>query len=154
MKLALKKIASDAETPRLRSVGRRWDQRDRLQVLLVEDDEADAYLIRLALAKNARVGKVLLAEDGEEALQLLDGLQVQPDLALIDLRMPRKDGLALLGEIARHQLSSLPCVVLSSSKSRKDVVCALQRGARAFVFKPKSATELESALGRVVAKYA
>ena len=80
-----------------------------LQVLLVEDDEADAYLIRRALALNPRVDDVVLAEDGEEALELLDRRRVFPDLALVDLRMPRKDGLAFLKDLAARPEARFPC---------------------------------------------
>jgi len=122
-----------------------------LQVLLVEDDEADAYLIRRALAANPRVSDIVLAENGEEALELLDKRRVIPDLALIDLRMPRKDGIALLKDIAGRPTMLFPCVVLTSSKSGRDALRAKHRGAIAFVTKPKAEPELKTALDRVVA---
>src|SRR6201999_4541464 len=103
-----------------------------LKVLLVEDDEADAYLIRRALAVNPRVANVVLAEDGEEALELFDRRRVIPDLALVDLNMPRKDGLAFLKDLASRRSASFPCAVLTSSKSAKDAVRARNRGAFEF----------------------
>jgi CheY-like chemotaxis protein len=122
-----------------------------LQVLLVEDDEADAYLIRRALAANPKVCDIVLAENGEEALELLDKRRVMPDLALIDLRMPRKDGIALLKDIAGRPTMLFPCVVLTSSKSGRDALRAKHRGAIAFVTKPRDEPELKSALDRLVA---
>ena len=122
-----------------------------LQVLLVEDDEADAYLICRALAANPNVSDIVLAENGEEALELLDKRRVIPDLALIDLRMPRKDGIALLKDIAGRTKMLFPCAVLTSSKSGRDAVRARHRGAVAFVTKPKAETELKTALDRLVA---
>jgi PleD family two-component response regulator len=64
-------------------------QSTRLCVLLVEDDDADIYLIRRALANNPRVGEVVVARDGVEALELIDFWATQPDLAIVDLHMPR-----------------------------------------------------------------
>jgi CheY-like chemotaxis protein len=122
-----------------------------LQVLLVEDDEADAYLIRRALAANPKVCDIVLAENGEEALELLDKRRVIPDLALIDLRMPRKDGIALLKDIAGRPTMLFPCAVLTSSKSGRDALRAKHRGAIAFVTKPRDEPELKSALDRIVA---
>jgi CheY-like chemotaxis protein len=122
-----------------------------LQVLLVEDDEADAYLIRRALAANTKVSDVVLAEDGEEALDLVDRRRVLPDLALIDLRMPRKDGLALLKDLAARPLATFPCAMLTSSKSTKDALRATTRGAVKFITKPKAELELKSALDLLIA---
>ncbi len=122
-----------------------------LRVLLVEDDEADAYLIRRALATNPRVHDVVLAEDGVEALDLFDKRRVFPDLALVDLRMPRKDGLAFLKELSARPAAQFPCAVLTSSKSGKDVLRAKRRGAVEFVTKPKAERELKTAIDRIIA---
>src|ERR1700761_4674769 len=122
-----------------------------LQVLLVEDDEADAYLIRRALGTNPRVADVVLAEDGEEALDLFDRRRVFPDLALVDLNMPRKDGLAFLKDLAARPSALFPCAVLTSSKSAKDAMRARNRGAIEFVTKPKAEPELKWELDRLIA---
>jgi CheY-like chemotaxis protein len=121
-----------------------------LQVLLVEDDEADAYLIRRALAKNPWVGEVVLAEDGVEALELFDKGRISPDLAIVDLHMPRKDGLGLLKEFSSRASANFPSVVLTSSKSSKDVLRAKNRGALEFLTKPKTEEQLAAALNRVI----
>jgi CheY-like chemotaxis protein len=121
-----------------------------LQVLLVEDDEADAYVIRRALATNPRVSDVVLAENGDEALELFDRRRVFPDLALVDLRMPRKDGLAFLKDIAARPSALFPCAVLTSSKSGKDAIRAKHRGAIEFVTKPKAEIEMKLTLDRLI----
>ncbi len=122
-----------------------------LQVLLVEDDEADAYLIRRALSENPRVSNVVLAEDGQEALELFDRRRVFPDLALVDLNMPRKDGLTFLKDLAARPRALFPCAVLTSSKSGKDAARARHRGAIEFVTKPKAEPELKWAIDRLIA---
>jgi len=120
-----------------------------LHVLLVEDDEADAYLVRRALAKNPWVADVVIAGDGIEALELLDKRRVAPDLAIVDLHMPRKDGLALLKEFATRSVH-FPFVVLTSSKASKDAVRAAKRGAVEFITKPKTEAELAATLNRSI----
>ncbi len=122
----------------------------RLQILLVEDDEADAYLIRRALARNPRVGEVVLAEDGVEALELFDRQWISPDLAIVDLQLPRKDGHALLKDLARRSAARFPSIVLSSSKSARDALRATQNGAVEFVTKPKSEEQLKAILDRAI----
>lgn len=124
-----------------------------LQILLVEDDEADAFLIRRALASHPRVGSVTLAEDGMEALELVDKRRIQPDLAIVDLKMPRKDGLSFLRDIADRPYAFFPCAVLTSSKSGKDAQRAKSRGAVEFVTKPKGLLELRQALDRVIQRF-
>ena len=122
----------------------------KLRVLLVEDDEGDAYLIRRALAKNPWVGEVVLAEDGVEALDLIDRGAVRPDLAIVDLNMPRKDGLTLLKDFAIRDSVRFPSIVLTSSKSGADALRSTKRGAVAFLTKPKSVEQLAVALDRVI----
>jgi CheY-like chemotaxis protein len=123
----------------------------KLRVLLVEDDEADAYLIRRALAGNPRIGEIVRAQDGIEALALIDRGTVKPDLAIVDLHMPRKDGFALLREFATREAAGFPSVVLTSSRAGADALRSKMRGAVEFLTKPNSAKKLSAALDRVVA---
>src|SRR5580693_6340644 len=92
----------------------------RLKVLLVEDDEANAYLIRRVLAKNYWVGEIVLAADGIEALELFDRGLVSPDLAIVDLHLPYRDGLAVMKDFATRGAAQFPFIVLTSSKASKD----------------------------------
>jgi CheY-like chemotaxis protein len=122
----------------------------RLWVLLVEDDEADAYLIRRALAKNPWVGEVALAEDGVEALELIDKGWVCPDLAIVDLHMPRKDGFGLLRDFGIRQSAPFPSVVLTSSRASADALRSTRLGALEVLTKPRTEHELAAALDRVI----
>jgi CheY-like chemotaxis protein len=126
-------------------------RKKKLRVLLVEDDAADAYLIRRALRTNPRVAEVVLAENGVEALDLIERGAIKPDVAFVDLRMPRKDGFALLRDFAMHDFAKFPSVVLTSSKSGEDTVRSKKRGAIQFVTKPRTEQKLAAALGRVIA---
>lgn len=100
-----------------------------LNILIVEDDDADAYLIERVLADDPRVGAVTRAVDGVQALDLIAG-GVEPDLAIIDLKMPRKDGFSLLVELACAEWL-FPKIVLTSSTTRSDAVRSKLRGAGA-----------------------
>lgn len=122
-----------------------------LQILLVEDDDADAYLIRRALAANPRVGTIVRARDGVEALDLIDNCGLRPDLAILDLQMPRKNGFSLLVELEARVTVDFPSVVFTSSKSGADSLRSRKRGATMFVTKPKRLEKLAEALDNVLA---
>src|SRR5258708_5264340 len=93
----------------------RSDQPPGLCILVVEDDEADAYLIARALASQPMVGTVVRALDGVEALEMVERGKVAPDLAFIDLHMPRKNGFSLLVALGDRSEPRFPAVVLTSS---------------------------------------
>ena len=122
----------------------------KLRILLVEDDEADIYLVRRALANNRRVMEVLVARDGVEALEMIDSGFADPDLAIIDLHMPRKDGLALLKDFASRKREPFPSVILSSSRAIEDAYRSKKRGAIEFLTKPNTAETMTAALDKVI----
>jgi CheY-like chemotaxis protein len=118
----------------------------------VEDDEADAYLIEQALVDNPRVKEVVIAENGAEALEMVEHGAVRPDLAFVDLHMPRKDGFSLLTHFALRKVDWFPSVVLTSSRLRADELRSRTRGAIGFVTKPISQAKLREALNREIAR--
>lgn len=120
-----------------------------ITILLVEDDEADAYLIERALRSNARVSEIIRAHDGEEALELMADPDIRPNLALIDLQMPRRDGFSLLLELKKLDADLVP-VVLTSSRGGADAHRSFHRGARMFVSKPKEPQRLQAILNEVI----
>src|SRR5262249_21276782 len=106
---------------------------ENLKVLVVEDDDADAYLIRSALKRNPRVTQMVLAHDGIEALELLDSGLVAPSIAIVDLHMPRKNGFSLLVELRCRPNADFPAIVLSSSTASADSARSRLRGADCFL---------------------
>jgi two-component system response regulator len=113
-----------------------------LKVLLVEDDDDHVFLIRRAVADlpGASV-TVEVAGDGEQALERLARARYAPggppQLVLLDLKMPRMDGLEVLRRIrADERTETLPVVVLTSSERQEDREQALRLGATWFVCKP------------------
>jgi CheY-like chemotaxis protein len=121
-----------------------------IEILLVEDDEADAYLVRSALATNAKVGKVTLARNGVEALELIDSGASRPDLAIVDLQMPRKNGFALLSDFSTRECAQFPTIVLTSSTSGADILRCWKRGAVEFIAKRDSVSAMAAALDHVI----
>jgi len=127
-----------------------------LCVLVVEDDEADIYLISRALAGHPSIGDVVYASDGAQALDMVDRGVVDPDVAFIDLHMPRKNGFSLLTAFACDPKQNFPMVVLTSSVAPTDAIRSRLRGAIRVVTKPDSveamSAALSSAIGAVCAR--
>jgi two-component system, response regulator len=115
------------------------------RVLLVEDNEDDIALTIRALEKNNLQDQVVVARDGLEALDYLlcRGRYADranhdlPQLVLLDLKLPKLDGLGVLQEIRQHERTKLlPVVVLTSSARDRDIVESYKLGANSYVQKP------------------
>lgn len=108
-----------------------------VRVLIVEDDPDHAELVRRGLEAQPRPVEVEVVTDGEAALARLGESAPRPDLLLLDLRLPRMDGLRLLEAVkARKELSDLPCVVLTTSDAEGDRVRARELRADSYLVKP------------------
>jgi CheY-like chemotaxis protein len=120
-----------------------------MRILLVEDIDADAILLREALI-DAGLGKdLVVAGDGAQALELLRGAPL-PQLVLLDLNLPRVSGHQLLKDIRSDaRLGALPIVVLSTSNSPADIAFAYGHRANAYVRKPNGYEAL-SAVARAI----
>ncbi len=121
-----------------------------IDILLVEDNPADVRLTRLAL-KDASPNTLHVARDGAEALRMLlgDGGRppLRPDVILLDLNLPRKDGREVLAEIKqREELMRIPVIVLTTSQSEEDVRRSYKLHANAFVTKPLNLSEFFEAM--------
>lgn len=124
------------------------------RILLAEDDPSDEELTMRALSSHNLVNEVVVARDGEEALDYLyargrfaDRVPGNPAVVLLDLKMPRIDGLQVLRQIrSEPSLSLVPVVVLTSSKEEKDLMSSYQLGANAYVVKPVDFTEFVKAV--------
>ncbi len=112
------------------------------QVLLVDDNPADVGLAEEALAGGGHQSHISHAGDGEEALAFLRRAgryadAIRPDLVILDLNLPRKDGRAVLAETkADPNLRHIPIVVFSTSRSMLDVARSYELGANCYVSKP------------------
>jgi two-component system response regulator len=118
--------------------------RDKI-ILLVEDNPDDELLTLRALRKNNVVGEVVVARDGVEALDYLFAtgeyvgrdISVMPQLILLDLKLPKIDGLEVLRRLrADERTRLLPVVILTSSKELQDMLDGYGKGANSYVRKP------------------
>lgn len=107
-------------------------------ILLVEDEESDANLVRAALKENRVYCNLHHVLDGVDALAFLRRQDaVRPDLILLDLNMPRMNGREFLEVIkADSELKTIPVVVLTTSDVERDVVASYKLGAAGYVTKP------------------
>jgi two-component system response regulator len=117
------------------------------EILLVEDNEDDVFLTRRALDKSNILNKLVVARDGVEALEYLFGDQTKtsteanlcPVLILLDLKLPRIDGLQVLKQIGENEKTCLcSVVILTSSREEVDVIKGYKLGANSFIRKPVS----------------
>ncbi len=123
-------------------------------ILLVEDNASDEKLTVLAFRKCGVANEVVVVRDGAEALDFVfatgkyEGrdLRIQPAVILLDLHLPKIDGLEVLRRIrSNEQTKRLPVVVLTSSKEQEDIVSSYSLGANAYVRKPVAFAEFTEA---------
>ena len=108
-----------------------------IAVLLVEDDPGDVVLIQEAFEHNKVRNRLHVVGDGVEAMEFLRNGGERPDLVLLDLNLPRKDGREVLEEIKSDAaLRSIPVVVLTTSKAEEDILRSYDLHANAYVTKP------------------
>jgi CheY-like chemotaxis protein len=118
------------------------DRPDPIEVLLVEDDPGDVLLIREAFEDNKVANRLHVVSDGVEALDFMRRTGVhaeapRPDLVLLDLNLPRKDGREVLAEVKKDAaLRTIPVVVLTTSSAEEDVLRSYNLHANAYVTKP------------------
>ena len=113
-----------------------------LNILLIEDNEDHAELVQRSFQENQVANRIHHVLDGEAALNYLtrstDGKEnPRPNLILLDLRLPKVDGLDVLKEIKNNQLlKTIPVVVLTSSEAEKDIAMAYTYHANSYLVKP------------------
>jgi CheY-like chemotaxis protein len=114
------------------------------RILLVEDDPNDAELTLSALAENGLANEVVVARDGEQALDYLyrrgayaSREEGNPTVMLLDLKLPKVDGIEVLKRVkADPHLKTIPVVVLTSSREEQDLMRSYNSGTNAYVVKP------------------
>ena len=122
----------------------------KLRILLVEDNEAHAELVRRTLESHEVSNEIFHVVDGEAALDYLfargefEGIEEPPHLILLDVRLPKVDGLEVLQEIRKtDDLESIPIVMLTTSASERDVLKAYELHANSYVVKPLDFIQFE-----------
>ncbi len=113
-----------------------------IDILLVEDNQGDADLAREALEGGKLKNKLFVVNDGEAAMDFLYKSghykdAPRPDLILLDLNLPRKDGREVLADIKAHRdLKRIPVVILTTSQSEEDVIKSYNLHANCYITKP------------------
>jgi CheY-like chemotaxis protein len=127
-------------------------------ILLVEDNPVDEKLTVRALEKRHMVNRIVVARDGEEALQRLFGAGEGegasplplPQLVLLDLKLPKVDGLEVLRRIrATERTKLLPVVVLTSSDEERDILKSYALGVNSYVRKPVNFEQFSEAVAEI-----
>ncbi|QEI06126.1 response regulator [Pigmentiphaga aceris] len=126
-------------------------------ILLVEDNPKDLELTLLALERSQLANEVIVVRDGADALDCLlrrgafeSWLDGNPAVILLDLKLPKVDGLEVLRTIREHaNLRSIPVVMLTSSQEESDLVQAYELGVNAYVVKPVSFPDFVAAISEI-----
>jgi two-component system response regulator len=124
-------------------------------ILLVEDNPDDEALTLRALKKNNILNRVVVARDGTEALDYLfcrgkftgRDLRDLPELVLLDLKLPKVDGLEVLRQLrAAQETRRLPVVILTSSNEQRDIIAGYDLGANSYIRKPVDFSQFTEAV--------
>ncbi len=126
-----------------------------VEILLVEDNPNDVEMTLRSLQKNNVSNRVHVARDGAEALDFIFGrgayhgrsLKEGPKVILLDLKLPKVDGLEVLRQIKHdEQARKVPVVILTSSKEERDIVESYQLGVNSYIVKPVDFTQFTEAV--------
>jgi len=124
-------------------------------ILLVEDNPDDQLLTIQALKNNNIINEVIVANDGVEALDYLYGRglyagrdsSILPSLILLDIKLPKINGIEVLKDIRNNELTKIiPVVILTSSKEEQDLITSYKSGANSFVQKPVDFNQFNKAI--------
>ncbi|MGA8144260.1 MAG: response regulator [Candidatus Acidiferrales bacterium] len=125
---------------------------EAIEILLVEDNPADAELTIHALEKSKLINRVRHVQDGAEALEYLfcrgafsaRNFDMPPRLILLDLKLPKIDGLGVLREIKSDtRTKAIPVILLTSSKEERDMVVSYKLGVNSYIQKPVNFIEFQ-----------
>lgn len=122
-----------------------------MNILFIEDDEIESMKLQRTVSKLGKRHSIINARNGEEALEHLKDPNALPDLILLDLNMPRMDGIEFLSHLKKDEsLKYLPTVILTTSRNRADLLECYRIGIAGYVIKPLKYEEYETKLKRVM----
>jgi CheY-like chemotaxis protein len=127
-----------------------------VEILLVEDNEGDVGLIEEVFEEAKIRNSLHVAEDGEEATQYLHGEgkffgSPRPDIIILDLNLPKKDGREVLGEIKGDEnLNNIPVIVLTTSNAERDILGVYSLHANAYITKPLDFNQFISVVESII----
>jgi CheY-like chemotaxis protein len=119
-------------------------------ILLVEDNAGDVRLTREALLEAQVDAELVAVPDGEQALAFLRGEAATPELILLDLNLPKKNGLEVLEEVKGDPgLRRVPVIMLTTSSSARDIAACYDRGVNCYVVKPLELDDFTALIGAI-----
>jgi CheY-like chemotaxis protein len=125
------------------------------KVLLVEDEDIDAFLSKSVLQQMELSNDIIVCRDGQEALELIDSLAQEnklekagPELILLDIKMPGMDGLEFLQELRERYEKNFTVVILSSSNNPNDITQAARFSASYYLVKPITEDKVKKMVAR------
>ncbi|MFA6560701.1 MAG: response regulator [Verrucomicrobiia bacterium] len=131
---------------------------NEVEILLVEDNPRDAELAMRALQKRNLTNKLVWVKDGAAALEFIFGprgnadskVRRRPKVVLLDLKLPKVDGMEVLRQIkANDKAKSIPVVILTSSREEPDIVQSYELGVNSYIVKPVSFDNFSEAVSRL-----
>lgn len=128
---------------------------NQAEIILIEDNISDADLVLRALKKNNLVNNVIHLQDGQEALDYFfgnseNGMSAIPKLILLDLKMPKVNGIEVLEQLKKNaSTKAIPLVILTSSKEDPDLKKCYELGANSYVVKPVVFDDFVKAIAQV-----
>lgn len=126
-----------------------------VEILLMEDNEGDVFLTKKAFEKAKITNNIHVAPDGEVGMDMLhrrNGYSdfIRPDIVLLDINMPKKDGNQVLKEMKEDEnLRRIPVVILTSSKAEQDVLKTYDLHASSYIVKPVDLDQFQDIVGAI-----
>jgi two-component system response regulator len=119
-------------------------------ILLVEDNPNDAELTQRALKKGNILYRIDVITDGAQALEYLNSSPSLPTIVLLDLKLPKVDGIEVLRKIrAEERTRRLPVIILTSSREERDLIEGYSNGANSFIRKPIESEKFHEAVRQI-----
>ncbi|MGB3143665.1 MAG: response regulator [Maribacter sp.] len=122
-----------------------------MDILLIEDDQIEVMKLQRTVSKLGLKHNIVEAKNGEDALEILKSGQKLPDIILLDLNMPRMNGIEFLAILKNDdQLKYLPTIILTTSENRADLLKCYEAGIAGYVIKPLKYEDYESKMKKVM----
>ena len=122
-----------------------------MNILLIEDDQIEVMKLQRTVSKLGLKHTIVEAKNGEDALEILQSGQKLPDIILLDLNMPRMNGIEFLDILKNDdQLKYLPTIILTTSENRADLLKCYEAGIAGYVIKPLKYEDYESKMRKVM----
>ncbi len=123
-----------------------------MNILFIEDDTIETMKLNRTIAKLGEKHTIIQANNGEEALRILKEEQRLPDIILLDLNMPRMNGIEFLQILKKDEiLKYLPTIILTTSENRTDLLECYRTGIAGYVIKPLKYEDYEEKIKKVIA---